>query len=580
MSDLDPFDRAIELQEAGRLAEAEALCREIIASQPGHSGALLLLGIVRTNSGDPSGALALIDRSLGVQPEVPLGHFYRAMALVSLGRGAEALHSYQRAAELFPDFAEAHYNRGYLLLGMNRPEEAAAAFGRTIALRPDLTDAYCARAVALSHANRRADALADLDGVLSRHPDYTPALNMRSDLFCELRRYDEALADCERSLALDTNQAPAHVSRCTALIALSRYGEAQAEIDRALALDPNSAKGLAMRAALHRKFGRLKEALADCDYAASLAPNDPTMHFNRGDTLLSLGQLDMALEALNRAVALNPRLAKIYHSRGIVLRRLHRLDEALADFETALALDPAPGMVAGECFLVAAMLCDWRDRAARADDLVRRIHDCQEVQPWIVVTSFDDPELQRTAARRLAEPAAAAVASPPSHERLRVAYLSPDFHEHPTAHLLVELIERHDRARIETFGICLRRGPESAIRARISRAFEHFVEAGACSDAEVADIIRANEIDIAVDLAGHAGEGRGGVFSLRPAPVAVNYVGYPGTLGSDWTDYVLADAVTIPPGSEQFFSEQVVRLPDCFFPVDTRADVAPPPTRA
>jgi predicted O-linked N-acetylglucosamine transferase (SPINDLY family) len=403
---------------------------------------------------------------------------------------------------------------------------------------------------------------------------------MRSELLCELDRNEEALADCDRSLSRDANQAPAHVSRCIVLLAMRRFSEAQAEIDLALTLDPNSAKALAMRAVLHREAGRMKESLTDCDRAVSLAPNDPAMHFDRGATLFSMGQYERAIEALNRAAALNPRLAVVYYSRALVLRHMRRFDEALADCERALALDPALGQVAGERFLVAALLCDWRNRAAGTDDLARRIREGQVVSPWLAVTTFDDPELQLTAARRVGESANATAASPPAHERLRVAYLSPDFHDHPTAHLLVELIERHDRARFETYGICLRGGPESAIRRRIGDAFEHFVEAGERPDAEIADLLKANEIDIAVDLAGHAGHGRSKVFALRPAPIAVNYVGYPGTLGSDCIDYVLADAVTIPPGSEQYFSEHVVRLPDCFFPADTHPDVAPPPTRA
>jgi protein O-GlcNAc transferase len=580
VSGQDPFDTAVALHEAGRLAEAEALCRRIVASRPAHSDALLLLGVIRTQSGDPAQAQILLARSLGMAPDVPMGHFYHAMVLAALGRPAEALQSYRRTTELDPGFAEAHFNSGLLLLAANRVEEALAAFERCLRLSPELTEAACARAVSLSRLNRRAEALAELDGVLARQPGYTPAINLRSDLYCELGRHAEALADSERSLALDASQSAAHVSRCTALLALNRLPEAQTEIDCALVLDPNSAKALAMRAALHRSFGRLQEALADCDRAVALAPGDAPMYFNRGDTLLAMGQYDKALEALGRAAALNPHLAKTYHSRGLVLRHLRRFEEALADCERALALDPALGPVAGERFLLAGLLCDWRNRSAAADDLARRIREGQVVGPWIAVTSFDDPQLQLQAAKRLAEPAVAAAGRTPRHERLRIAYLSPDFHEHPTAHLLVELIERHDKARFETYGICLHGGPDSAIRTRIAAAFEHFVEAGARSDAEIADLLRSLEIDIAVDLAGHAGNARRWIFAHRPSPLAVNYVGYPGTLGSDWIDYVLADAVTIPPGSEEFFSEEVVRLPDCFFPSDTRPELAPPPSRA
>jgi len=141
------------------------------------------------------------------------------------------------------------------------------------------------------------------------------------------------------------------------------------------------------------------------------------------------------------------------------------------------------------------------------------------------------------------------------------------------------LIERHDRSRFELFGLCLHNGADSAIRQRIAAAFEHFIEGGTQSDAAVAELLRQKEIDIAVDLAGHAGGARPGIYLRKPAPLIVNFAGHPGTQGADWADYILADPVVVPPGSEQYFSESVVRLPDCYLPSDTRYEVDAAPTR-
>jgi protein O-GlcNAc transferase len=580
MSDPDLFDRALALQEAGRSAEAEALCRRLLEAEPQHHGALLLAGMLRAQAGELQGALVLIGRSLGLAPDVPLGHFYRAMVLSGLGRGEEAIAAYRKTLELDPAFVEAHYNLGRLLLQANRQAAALEAFTRALSLRPELTEAACARAVVLSQLNRRSEALAVLDAVLAKQRDFIPALAMRSDLLSELGRHREALEEAGRALALDPNQAAAEVSRCTALIALGRLTEAQAAVERALKLEPDSARALALRAVLHREAGRLGPSLADCDRAVALAPGDAVMHGNRGDTLLSLGEYARALDALNRAIAFNPLLAKSFASRALVLRHQQRFEEALADCERALQLDPSLGRVAGERFLLAGLLCDWRQRDAWRDDLEDRVRAGQCVAPWVIATAIDNPALQLTAARRLSGPALAARPETPAHRRLRLAYLSPDFHEHPTAHLMVELIERHDRARLECFGICLHDGPGSAIRQRIGQAFEHFVAAGSRSDAEIAEFMRQNEIDIAVDLAGHAGGARPGIFQARPAPLAVNFAGHPGTLGAEWADYILADAVVIPPGSEPHFSEQVVRLPHCYLPSDTRFALPPAPNRA
>ena len=580
MSGPSLFDRAIELLEAGRLAEAETLCRQILSGEPERSGALLLLGVIKAQSGDPTAALPLITRSLGIAPDVPLGHFWHGMVLAQLGRGREALRGYQRAVELDPNFAEAHYNRGHLLFAMNRVEEALAAFERTAALRPAFIEAQCARAGALSRLRRNAEALAELDAVVARHPYFTPALNIRSELLCEMDRLPESLADCERSLGLDPNQAAAHASRGRALSAMHRPAEALAAFDRALSLDPNTANALTMRGVVHFEAGRLAESLKDCERAAALMPNDAAVHANLGNTLAAVGRLGEAIEAFNRALALDARAAKVYHNRATVLRRLNRYEQALADCEQALALDPAMAEVAGERFLLTGMLCDWRERAGRAEDLKRRIREGQTVSPWIAATAIDDPELQLMAARRASFPSTAVPARPPTHERLRIAYLAPDFHEHPSAHLVVELIERHDRARFETFCVSLGPDRDSDLRRRFGQVFEHFMDLGGRSDAEAADLLRQNEIAIAVDLAGHAGGGRPGIFAQRPAPIAVNYAGHPGTMGTDWTDFLLADAVVVTPDSERFFSEKVVRLPGCYLASDTRFQVAAMPARA
>lgn len=580
MAGADAFDTAIALFESGRLAEAEAVCRQLIAGDARHSGALLILGMARAQNGDLTGGLALLERSLSIQPNVPLGQCFRGWVLTQLGRPDEALTSYGRAIALQPDFQEAHYNAGHLLLAANRVEEALKAFDAAVRLPPDLPQARCARAVVLSRLNRLGEALTALNEVLAGAPDFVPALNLRSDLLCEMGRHEEALADAIRSLALDPSQAQAHVSRATALMALHRPGEAQTELELALRIQTDFASAIMLRGVLHRDAGRLEASLADCERAVALVPGDTMAHVNRAATLLALGRHEEALQALDRAAALGPHQPKVFATRAIALRHLQRYDEALADCDRALALDSGIGPVAAERLLLSALLCDWRDRQTHLDRLADCVRQGNTVSPWVIATSFDDPALQLQAAKRASLPAAAAIPKTPGHDRLRIAYLSPDFHEHPSAHLIVELIEQHDRARVETFGIALHDGPQTEIRQRLTAAFEHHVYSGSMSDAEVVAMMRREEIDIAVDLSGHAGGGRPGIFVLRPAPLVVNFAGHPGTLGADWADYILADCVVVASGGEKHFSEAVVRLPDCYLPSDTRYAVADAPTRA
>jgi predicted O-linked N-acetylglucosamine transferase (SPINDLY family) len=168
---------------------------------------------------------------------------------------------------------------------------------------------------------------------------------------------------------------------------------------------------------------------------------------------------------------------------------------------------------------------------------------------------------------------------PYKHERIRLAYLSADFHQHPTSQLMIELFERHDRSRFEVTAIAFGPDDNSAMRHRLVAAFDRFEDVRDLSDLEVAKLLRSREIDIAMDLNGHTHEARPGIFSHRPAPVQVNYLVYPGTTGAAFMDYVLADRIVLPMDQQPFFSEKILHLPDCYQAHDATRVVPPAPTR-
>jgi predicted O-linked N-acetylglucosamine transferase (SPINDLY family) len=200
---------------------------------------------------------------------------------------------------------------------------------------------------------------------------------------------------------------------------------------------------------------------------------------------------------------------------------------------------------------------------------------------FTLLGAFDDPERHLAAARvKAGAPFAATPNARPTGARLRVAYLSPNFHFHPVAHQAVALFEAHDRGRFETFGICVAPGAETPIRQRLRAAFDHFIEAGHKSDIELARLLSELQIDIAVDLAGYTSGGRTAALRHRPAPIAVNWLGYPGTTGASYVDYIIADPVLIPPGDESLFTEKIVRLPGTYMPRDTKEACNPAPPRS
>jgi predicted O-linked N-acetylglucosamine transferase (SPINDLY family) len=352
-----------------------------------------------------------------------------------------------------------------------------------------------------------------------------------------------------------------------------RKAEALAAYDRAIALRPDYPEAHINRGNILQEMGRFDEALASFSTALAAKPDSPVALYNRARVLYRVGRLDQALADYARAIALNPDFADAYHNRGVIFRERGAFEAARADSEKALALQPELGLAASTNFLLTSLLCDWRGRGTMLADLAQRGAAGQKMETFTLLCAFDDPVLHLRAARIAAGPPAEPLARHPSpgHDRLRIAYLSADFCDHPVAYQAVHLFECHDRSCFETYGICTNPVPApSAIRTRLQGAFSQFIEAGGDCDLDLAKRLAAHHIDIAVELGGHTGRERMTCLSFRPAPIAVSYLGYPGTLGAEYVDYIIADEQVIPPGCEAHYSEKVVRLPDCFMPSDMK----------
>jgi predicted O-linked N-acetylglucosamine transferase (SPINDLY family) len=284
---------------------------------------------------------------------------------------------------------------------------------------------------------------------------------------------------------------------------------------------------------------------------------------------------------------LTPDFADALYNRGNALTELSRPAEALADYERALEIDPHhPNALIGLAN-AALQIGDWQRTPALADRIRDDVlADRSVIQPFVVMGYWDDNDLQLRAARNYVRRAgprplpALWNGRHYSHDKVRLAYLSADLHSHVTAHLTAEMFERHDRRRFEITAVSFGPDDGSAMRARLTRAFDRFHDASRQSDRDVAELLRAWEIDIAVDLGGHTSGARPWVLAHRPCPVQAKYMGYPGTSGTNFIDYLIADRVVVPPDQDQFFSEKVMALPDTLWVMDTSRPLPPAPSRA
>ena len=585
---LAQFGQAVALHQAGRLTEAEPIYRQVLQAQPRHFDSLHLLGVIHYQRGAYSEAVRHIEAALKINPAVAAAHNNLGNAFKDLGRAEEALASYERAVALKPDYAEAFYNRGTVLRDLGRPEDAVASYDRAVALRPDYAEAFSSHGSALKDAKRFDEALASYDRAIALRPDYADAWHNRANALNELKRYDEALASCDRAIALRPDLAEAHNNRANALKELRRFEEAVEGYDRTLTLKPDYAAAFNNRGNALKELKRFGEALADYDRAIALKPDLADALFNRGIALQELKRDEEALTSYDRAIAIEPDHAEAFYCRGATLLGMRRLEEAIASFGRAIELDPSQDHLKGIHLHARMHLYDWTNFDAYCAELNADVAAGRATTyPFQLLACVSTPAVQLTCARTFVDNKCPAHAPPIwrgeryAHERIRVAYLSADLRDHPVAYLAAGLFERHDRSRFETIAISFGDDKPSEVRTRLKASFDRFIDANPMSNRETAKLIRDLEIDIAVDLNGFTDGSRPDVFARKPAPVQVNYLGYAGTLGADYFDYVIADRFVIPEESRPHFAEKVVYLPDTFMVNDVgRKIAAHKPSRA
>jgi predicted O-linked N-acetylglucosamine transferase (SPINDLY family) len=359
-----------------------------------------------------------------------------------------------------------------------------------------------------------------------------------------------------------------------------QFDNAERLIGQSLQVNPQSPDAWYNRGCALQNLQRNAEAASCFERAVTLKPDYDEAWTNRGGALLALRRHAEALESFNRALALKPQDREALSNRGTTLFELKRYDEASSDYDALFKLAPDFPYALGNAALARAYCCDWR----RLEEDRAQIHAGIQagramVSPHASTLIVDDPmdqlhAAQTWVAQRSPEMSPLWRGERYGHDKIRVAYLSADYHSHATAYLAAGLFESHDKARFETIAISFGPDDGSEMRRRLIRAFDRFVDVRDGSDQAVAAMLREMEIDIAVDLKGFTQDARPGILAHRPSPVQVNYLGHPGTMGARYIDYLIADRTIVPEGQERCYSEKIVCLPRSYQANDRKRRIA------
>lgn len=387
----------------------------------------------------------------------------------------------------------------------------------------------------------------------------------------QINKLETSLEYLKKSIAIYPQNPSSYYNLGLVYQELENFEGAVKEYKRAIQLEPDYAEAYFNLGVSLSHLKRLNKALESFDRAISINPNDPEIHSNRGIIFKELRLFEEALECYNRALKLDPNMAEVYSYRGAVNTSLRRYKDALMDIREALKLKPDIKYILSSFIQRKSKICDWSDYDKDLNQLIIHIKEFKKsALPFDILALTDDPSLQKKSAEIFALDKYPKIGISHEtkkfyeHNKIRIGYFSSDFHNHATMHLIADLFDYHNKDEFELYAFSFDSSASDEWRERIKLNFKEFIDVTNKSEKEIALISKELEIDIAIDLKGYTEDARPSIFAYRAAPIQVNYLGYPGTMGSKDIDYIIADVHVIPENNKQNFTEKIVYLPNTY----------------
>ena len=520
--------------ELEKLEEAVKCFKAAIELKPDFVEAINNLGITFYKHHQLDDAMIYYERALACNPDFADAHNNIGIVHLDLGQLENAAKSYKAAIKIKPDFAEAHYNLGVVLQDLNQMEDAIKSYEEVIIIKPDFFKAHNNLGVALLDLDKYDEAINSYNAALELKPDFVDAINNLGIAFYKLHQLDDAMIYYERALAYNPDNHDSHNNIGT--IFLER--------------------------------GQLDEAVKSYKIALALKPDFLEANNNIGTAYNKLLQTNLAIKYYEKAIAIKPDYVDAHANLAIALKDVNRFDEVMAIYESDIILKSDLDFILGEVLLTKMTLCIWDDYSILLNELNNKINNSEKVVvPFALLALIDDPEVQRKAAQIYADDQypqnyiLPKIGLYSKHIKIRIGYFSADFKKHPVAALTAELYELHDRDQFEIHAFSFGPDTNDEMNLRIKAGVDYFHDVQSLPYKDIAILARSFEIDIAVDLGGFTKDSRTEIFAITAAPIQISYIGYLGTMGADYYDYLIADPTMIPKKYQKYYSEKIAYLP-------------------
>lgn len=542
------LDKGLNFHHQLQLEEARCIYFDILKIDPQNFDALQFLGAIGIQTDNPAEALQWLDKAVAINSQDAGVHANRGAALAALHQHQAAIDSYDRAL-LLDNYSGTWNNRAASCKALERYEETIQSLNQVIAMEPQYADAYTNRGIA----------------------------------WYQLKQYKKAIENYDSAIAINATNPVVYYNKGVCLNEIKKYHAAIDNYDQAIAIKPNYVDAYSNRGIVFHILKKYEKAIGDYNSAIAITPDKADFYFNRAVSFCDLRKYQLSIDDYKKAIALRLDYRDAYYNLGLVLGELQQYQEAIDCNDKALALKSDYPFLYGIRFYSKSYLCDWNHWDTEFNDIIQRIEANEESTPGFQFFSWSDSlDLHYRVSQRWVTsksvdfPQLAPIPQHPIQKRkkIRIGYFSTDFRVHAVGQIIAELFEQHDRSRFELIAFDFGPQTNDALRQRIQKAFDQFIDIRDKSDLEAAQLARDMQIDIAVDLNGFTGDCRTGIFACRAAPIQMAYIGYPGTMGADFIDYILADKTLIPKSFQKFYSEKVVYMPHSYQVNDRRREVS------
>jgi predicted O-linked N-acetylglucosamine transferase (SPINDLY family) len=563
------FALGLSLFQTGRLNEAINALDNLLSINSNHLDAIHLSGVIYGQLKETKKAVIYFQKAIKLNPSNDELHCNLGNALADNNQFELAITHFDSAIQLNPKGFVAYSNRGRALHGLGLLSEALANYNKAIELEGNYTEAYYNRGIVLQALGKHDDALLSYENAIKLKHDYAEAYFNCGNVLKDLSRFKEALTSFSKAIEIKPLYAEAHHNCGIVLREMMLFDDSLSSYDKSLAINPKFAEAYNNRGILLLELKSTVLAIENFSKAIYIKPELAQAYSNRGNALKELKKYDAALLDYDRAISLNKIYAEAYFNKAVVLKELYRFDEAIINLERVYEINPNFPFMKGMLLHYMMIICNW-DKFNNLFDKIKEdiINSKHSADPFGLQGVCIEESLLQKAARIFTAAKYPKKNTIPhkinANKRIKIGYLCGEFREHATSILMVNLWELHNKEKFEVIGLDNGWDDGSDIRKRILDSMDKLINITTLNDLEVSQLIKNESIDILINLNCFFGQQRNAVFSYKPAPIQVNYLGFPGSLGADYIDYIIADKIVIPEYSMEHYSEKIVFIPNTY----------------